>query len=90
MSEHTDNGNLGSAIDYNPLLLKSIVKDVESAKTHLNNHVTMEEEILTLDKNCEYCQIYLRTICLSTASSFSVFWERISSIASSTSKDQSP
>ena len=31
----------------------------DAARTHLNNHVTMEEEILTLDKNCEYCQIYL-------------------------------
>ena len=52
MSEHTD-----GTIDYNPLLLRSIVKDVEAAKTHLNNHATIEEEILTLDKNCEYCQI---------------------------------
>jgi hypothetical protein len=60
MSEHTGNGNLGSTIDYNPLLLRSIVKDVDAAKTHLNNHVTLEEEILTLDKNCEYCQIYFK------------------------------
>jgi hypothetical protein len=44
--------------DYSPLLLKSIIKDVEAARTHLNNHVTIEE-ILALDKNCEYCQIYL-------------------------------
>jgi hypothetical protein len=45
--------------DYSPLLLKSIIKDVEAARTHLNNHVIIEEEILALDKNCEYCQIYL-------------------------------
>ena len=43
--------------DYNPLLLKIIENDVDAAKTHLNNHVTTEEEILTLDKDCEYCQI---------------------------------
>jgi hypothetical protein len=46
--------------DYNPLLLKSIENDVDAAKTHLNNHVTTEEEILTLDKDCEYCQIYFK------------------------------
>ena len=44
-------------MDYNPLLLKSIENDVDAAKAHLNNHVTTEEEILTLDKDCEYCQI---------------------------------
>jgi hypothetical protein len=61
MSEHTGNDNLDSTtIDYNPLLLRNIVKeDVDAAKNHLDNHVTIEEEILTLDKNCEYCQIYL-------------------------------
>ena len=30
-----------------------------AARTHLKNHVTTEEEILTLDINCEYCQIIL-------------------------------
>ncbi|HEU4443753.1 MAG TPA: hypothetical protein VFR94_03660 [Nitrososphaeraceae archaeon] len=39
---------------------KSIEKDIDAARTHLNNHVTTEEKILTLDKNCEYCQIYLK------------------------------
>jgi hypothetical protein len=60
MSEHIGDGNLDSTINYNPLLLKSIIKDVDAARTHLNNHVTIEEEILTLDKNCEYCQIYIK------------------------------
>ena len=60
MSEHTGNGNSDSTIGYNPLLLKSIVKDIDAARTHLNNHVTIEEQILTLDKNCEYCQIYIK------------------------------
>jgi hypothetical protein len=59
MSEHIGNCNIDDTIDYNPLLLRSIVKDVDAARTHLNNHVTIEEQILTLDKNCEYCQIYL-------------------------------
>jgi hypothetical protein len=58
MPEHIRNGNTDGTID--PLLLRSIVKDVDAAKTHLNNHVTIEEEILTLDKNCEYCQIYFK------------------------------
>jgi len=57
MSEHIGNCNIDDTIDYSLLLLKSIVKDVDAARTHLNNHVTIEEQILTLDKNCEYCQI---------------------------------
>ena len=40
-------------------MAKIIEKDIDAAKTHLSNYVTIEEEILTLDKNCEYCQIYL-------------------------------
>ena len=58
MPEHTSNGNTDGTID--PLLLRSIVKDVDAAKNHLNRHVTIDEEILTLDKNCEYCQIYFK------------------------------
>jgi hypothetical protein len=58
MSEHIGNSNLDGMIDYNLLLLRSIMKDVDAAKTHLNNHVTIEEQFLTLDKNCGYCQIY--------------------------------
>ena len=46
--------------DPTPLLTKSIEKDIDAAKTHLTNHVTIEEEVLTLDKSCEYCQIYFR------------------------------
>jgi hypothetical protein len=60
MLEHTGNGNIDGTIDYDPVLLRSIIKDVDTAKTHLNNHVTVEEQILTLDKNCEYCQIYFK------------------------------
>jgi hypothetical protein len=52
--------NVDYTTDYSPLLLKSIMKDVDAAKTHLNNHVTTEEEILNLDKDCEYCQIYFK------------------------------
>lgn len=46
--------------DPTPLLTKGIEKDIDAAKTHLTNHVTIEEEVLTLDKSCEYCQIYFR------------------------------
>jgi hypothetical protein len=46
--------------DPTPLLTKSIKKDIDAPKTHLANHVTIEEEVLTLDKSCEYCQIYFR------------------------------
>jgi hypothetical protein len=45
-------------IDYTPLL-KGIENDIDTAETHLSNHVTTEGQILNLDKNCEYCQIYL-------------------------------
>jgi len=35
------------------------IEDIDAAaRTHLKNQVTIEEEILTLDKNCDYCQIY--------------------------------
>ncbi|HEV2875794.1 MAG TPA: hypothetical protein VGW09_00800 [Nitrososphaeraceae archaeon] len=56
MSENTINNN----VDPTPVVAKSIEKDIDVARTHLNSHVTTEEEILTLDKNCEYCQIYLK------------------------------
>jgi hypothetical protein len=52
--------NIKNIMDSTPLLVKTIEKEIDTAKTHLNNHVTTEEEILTLDKNCEYCQIYLK------------------------------
>jgi hypothetical protein len=42
-----DNGN-SNMIEY--LLLKDIEYDVDTAKTHLNNHVTTEGKILNLDK----------------------------------------
>jgi hypothetical protein len=59
MPEHISNSNTNGTID--PLLLRSIVEeDVDAAKNHLNRHVTIDEEILTLDKNCEYCQIYFK------------------------------
>jgi hypothetical protein len=59
MPEHISNGNTNGTID--PLLLRSIVEeDVDAAKNHLNRHVTIDEEILSLDKNCEYCQIYFK------------------------------
>ena len=39
---------------------KGIKKDIYAAtRTHLNSYAT-EGEILTLDKNYEYCQIYFK------------------------------
>jgi hypothetical protein len=47
--------SINNNVDAAPLLAKSIEKDIDTART-----VTAEEEILTLDKDCEYCQIYLK------------------------------
>jgi hypothetical protein len=52
--------SINNIIDSTPLLAKIIEKDIDAAKTHLDDHVTTEEQILTLDKNCEYCQIYFK------------------------------
>jgi hypothetical protein len=60
VSNDNNNGNIDFLMDYNPILLKSIENDIDAAKTHLNNHVTTEEEVLILDEDCEYCQIYLK------------------------------
>jgi hypothetical protein len=38
-------------IDSTPLLAKGIENDIDAAKIHLNNYVTIEGEILTLDRN---------------------------------------
>ena len=48
MSSDNSNGNDDYMMDYNPLTI--LLKSIE-------NDVTTEEEILTLDKDCEYCQI---------------------------------
>ena len=56
MSENSINNR----IDPTPIVTKSIEKDIDMARTHLSSHVIPKEEILTLDKNCEYCQIYLK------------------------------
>jgi predicted oxidoreductase len=52
--------SINNIIDSTPLLARSIEKDIDAAKTHIDNHVSPEEQILTLDKNCEYCQIYFK------------------------------
>jgi hypothetical protein len=52
--------SINNIIDHSPLLTRIIAKDIDAAKTHLNNHITTEEEILALDKNCEYRQIYFK------------------------------
>ena len=52
--------SINNIIESIPLLAKSVEKDIDAARTHLNNYVTTEDEILSLDKNCEYCQIYFK------------------------------
>jgi hypothetical protein len=52
--------SINNNVDPTPIVAKSIEKDIDVARTRLNSHVTTKEEILTLDKNCEYCQIYLK------------------------------
>jgi hypothetical protein len=52
--------SINNIINFRHLLAKIIEKDIDAAKTPLDNHVTTEERILTLDKNCEYCQIYFK------------------------------
>jgi hypothetical protein len=36
----------------------SIASELETANSHLRNHVTREGKILGLDKDCEYCLVY--------------------------------
>ena len=55
MPEDNTNNTIGMVT----VMAHSIKKDIDAARIHLNNHVR-EEEILTLDKNCEYCQIYFK------------------------------
>jgi hypothetical protein len=52
-SVSSDGINNSRLSDFSPLLLKSIEKDVNAARTHLKSHVTTEGEILTLDENTE-------------------------------------
>ena len=48
-------------IDFTPLPAKSIMKeDVDAAKDHLNHYVTIEGDILNLDRDCVYSQIYFK------------------------------
>jgi len=37
---------------------KTIKNDLEPAYNHTKNHVTVQDEILQLDADCEYCKIY--------------------------------
>jgi hypothetical protein len=52
--------SINNIMNFRHLLAKIIKKDIDAAKTPLDNHITTEERILTLDKNCEYCQIYFK------------------------------
>ena len=37
---------------------QQIKRDIDQAKTHLENHVNTKGQVLDLDENCEYCNIH--------------------------------
>ena len=37
---------------------QQIKRDINQAKTHLENHVNTKGQVLDLDENCEYCNIH--------------------------------
>jgi hypothetical protein len=37
---------------------QQIKRDIDQAKTHLENHVNTKGQVLDLDENCEYCHIH--------------------------------
>jgi hypothetical protein len=45
-------------ISINEAVKQQIKRDVDQAKTHLENHVNTKGQILDLDDDCEYCQIH--------------------------------
>lgn len=38
-----------------------IQNSVNRARTHLNEHVTIDGEIISLDEICEHCKIFYKT-----------------------------
>ncbi|MGA7370499.1 MAG: hypothetical protein WBX01_15320 [Nitrososphaeraceae archaeon] len=40
--------------------ISSIKINIEEARSHLNYHVTKEGKVISLDKKCEYCQVYMQ------------------------------
>ena len=36
-----------------------IMQDIHSASYHLEHHVTQDGNVVELDLNCEYCQVYI-------------------------------
>jgi hypothetical protein len=49
-----------------PPFAKSIEKDIDAARTHLNSHVTTKEEILALDKIVNIVRFILKKRNIST------------------------
>jgi hypothetical protein len=37
---------------------QEIKREINQAKTHLENHVNTKGQVLGLDENCEYCHIH--------------------------------
>jgi hypothetical protein len=46
-------------ISINEVVRRQIKRDIDQATTHLKDHINPKGELLNLDKNCEYCQVYI-------------------------------
>jgi hypothetical protein len=45
-------------VSINEAVKHQIKRDVDQAKMHLKGHVNIKGQILELQQDCEYCQIY--------------------------------
>jgi hypothetical protein len=46
-------------VSINEAVQQQIKRDIDQAKNHLKCHVNPKGDVLLLEKNCEYCQVYI-------------------------------
>jgi hypothetical protein len=46
-------------ISINETVRRLIKRDIDQATAHLKDHINPKAELLNLDENCEYCQVYI-------------------------------
>ncbi|MFL6341097.1 MAG: hypothetical protein ACJ72U_06070 [Nitrososphaeraceae archaeon] len=46
-------------ISINEAVRRQIKRDIDQATAHLKDHINPKGEVLNLDGNCEYCQVYI-------------------------------
>ncbi|MFL6408506.1 MAG: hypothetical protein ACJ71F_15760 [Nitrososphaeraceae archaeon] len=46
-------------ISINEAVRRQIKRDIDQATAHLKYHISPKGEVLNLDGNCEYCQVYI-------------------------------